>query len=99
MSQQNQPAGSAKRSKRRRRNKGSGAKAAEFWGDATRLPPPKETVRITKDPAAVIRSLGPPPLHGNERIAEHYFDAVYERSVMLASALAAAAELIDPDEL
>jgi hypothetical protein len=88
-----------KRQKRRRRNKGSAAKAVAFWGDAEKLPAPKETVRITQDPAAVIRSLGRPPLHGSEQIAEHYFDAVYERAVTLASALAAAAELVDPDEL
>lgn len=88
-----------KRSKRRRNKKNSGAKGPQFWGEVEKLPPPKETVRITKDPAAVIRSLGRPPLTGHETISEHYFDAVYQRSVALASALAAAGELIDPEEL
>ena len=89
-----------KRNKRRRKNKNQGAKGGpQFWGDPAKLPDPKETVRITKDPAAVVRSLGRPPLSGHETISEHYFDAVYERSVALASALAAAGELIDPDEL
>lgn len=88
-----------KRNKRRRNKKGPVAKGAQFWGDNEKLPPPKETVRITQDAAAVVRSLGPAPLAGHETIAEHYFEAVYERSVALASALAAASELIDPDEL
>lgn len=89
-----------KRNKRRRKNKNSGAKGGpQFWGDSTKLPEPKETVRITKDPAAVVRSLGRAPLSGHEVISEHYFDAVYERAVGLASALAAAGDLIDPDEL
>ena len=56
-------------------------------------------MRITQEPAAVIRSIGRPPLTGQETISEHYFAAVYERAVSLSSALAAAADLVDPDEL
>lgn len=93
--QQNQQ----KRSKRRRTKKNSTTKSTQYWGEVEKLPAPKDTVRITKDPAAVIRSLGRPPLTGHETISEHYFDAVYQRSVALASALAAAGELIDPEEL
>lgn len=93
--QQNQQ----KRSKRRRTKKNSATKSTQYWGEIEKLPPPKDTVRITKDPAAVIRSLGRAPLTGHETISEHYFDAVYQRSVALASALAAAGELIDPEEL
>ncbi|MFT7598248.1 MAG: hypothetical protein ACI8TP_001169 [Acidimicrobiales bacterium] len=99
MSEGNNQKQSQKRSKRRRKNKGGGAKTGQFWGEVEKLPEPKDTVRITKDPAAVIRSLGRPPLNGHEQIAEHYFEAVYQRSVTLASALAAAGDLIDPDEL
>jgi hypothetical protein len=46
-----------------------------------------------------VRSLGRPPLQGHETIAAHYFEAVYDRSVVLAGALAAAGDLIEPDEL
>jgi hypothetical protein len=56
-------------------------------------------VRITTDPAAVVRSLGRPPLSGHHNVAEHYFTAVYERAVTLASALAAAGDLVEPDDL
>jgi hypothetical protein len=89
---------------KRRQQQGRGAKpirneGAGFWGDASKLPPTYSDVRITDDPAAVVRSLGPPPLPGHETIAEHYFDAVYERAVSLAGALAAAGGLLAPEEL
>ena len=72
---------------------------AGFWGDVAKLPEARPDIRITDDPAAVPRSLGPPPLPGHEAIAEHYFAAVYERAVMLAGALAAAGGLIEPEAL
>ncbi len=88
------------RKKRRRKNRQNLAKQVEvFWGSPTDLPAPADSVRITREPAAVIRSIGRPPLPGHETIAEHYFQAVYERAVSLSSALAAAADLVDPDEL
>ena len=71
----------------------------QFWGDASRLPSARTDVRISNDPDAVPRSLGPPPLPGHEQIAAHYFGVVYDRAVMTASALAAAGGLIDPDAL
>lgn len=70
-----------------------------FWGDAGKLPPAVSDVRITPEPAVVPHSLGPPPLPGHETIAEHYFTAIYDRAVMLSGALAAAAGLIEPEEL
>lgn len=82
----------------RRRGKG-GAKGPEFWGDPAKLPSAEGSVRIAADPSAVVRSLGRPPLQGHETIAGHYFEAVYERAVTLASALAAAGDLIEPEEL
>jgi hypothetical protein len=36
---------------------------------------------------------------GQDTLAEHYFVAVYDRAVTLASALAAAGDLIEPGEL
>lgn len=70
-----------------------------FWGDPEKLPEPRSDVRITEDPAAVPRSLGTPPLPGQEKVAEHYFAAVYDRAVNVAGALAAAGGLIDPTAL
>lgn len=70
-----------------------------FWGEASKLPPAVSDVRITPEPAVVPHSLGPPPLPGHEAIAEHYFTAIYDRAVTLSGALAAAAGLIEPEEL
>jgi len=93
--------------KRPNRNKGNRGRArareqakgrqdpAGFWGDPEALPHIRQDVRITDDPAAVPRSLGPPPLPGHEAVAEHYFTVVYERAVATAGALAAAGGLID----
>jgi hypothetical protein len=46
----------------------------------------------------MIRSLGPPPLPSRETVAEHYFVAVYEKATALATALAAASDLLDTEE-
>lgn len=94
--------GKGKRSKQKRgkrREGGSRQKGPSFWGDPANLPSPQTDVRITDDPAAVARSLGPPPLPGHEMIATHYFTAVYDRAVQTAGALAAAAGLLEPEEI
>ncbi len=89
----------------RNRRKGGGkpnqqrAQGAGFWGDPAKLPEARQDIRISDDPAAVARSLGPPPLPGHDVIAAHYFEAVYDRAVMLAGAVATAGGLITPDEL
>ena len=75
------------------------ADGAGFWGEPEKLPEFRADIRITEDPAAVARSLGPPPLANHEVIAEHYFSAVYDRAVTLAGALAAAGGLVEPDAL
>jgi len=96
------------RSRRRRSRSGGGPQrtrgrqqriGVSFWGDPAKLPSPQGDVRMTADPAAVPRSLGPPPLPGHENAAEHYFAAVYDRAVTTAGALAAAGGLIDPEAL
>lgn len=100
MSEQQNGGSKSSRKKRRRKNRQNQAKqVTQFWGIGTELPAPAESVRITKEPAAVIRSIGRPPLPGQEAIAEHYFAAVYERAVSLSGALAAAADLVDPEDL
>ncbi len=70
--------------------------------DAVPVTPPDiltETRRIlvTTDPTSTVRSLGKPPLAGRETVAEHYFEAVYQRAVAMAGALAAAGGLLAPD--
>ena len=92
-------AGGRKRRNRKRRNRSTAKATAEFWGDPGTLPEPRDDIHITDDPAAVVRSLGRPPLPGQEQASEAYFAAVYARAVGLASALAAAGELIEPEEL
>ncbi|MPZ71671.1 MAG: hypothetical protein GEU74_00320 [Nitriliruptorales bacterium] len=95
--------GSASSRNRRKQNRSRSNQqrhdGAGFWGNPSKLPAPREDVRITDDPAAVARSLGPPPLPGHDVIAEHYFETVYDRAVMLAGAVATAGGLITPDEL
>lgn len=54
-------------------------------------------IAVTPDPTATVRSLGKPPLAGRETVAEHYFEAVYQRSVAVAGALAAAGGLLGDD--
>ena len=88
---------SGRRRNRKRRSKGKAV--VEYWGDTSKLPEPTSDIRITDDPAAVVRSLGRPPLPGQDHVSEAYFTAVYGRAVGLASALAAAGELIEPEEL
>lgn len=86
-----------RRRNRKRRNKGKAL--TEYWGDKDALPDPTSDIRITTDPTAVVRSLGRPPLPGQEQASDAYFAAVYGRAVGLASALAAAGDLIEPEEL
>lgn len=90
-----------RRSRRRRRRRGGDERSSKvgFWGSAGQLPPPRADVRITDDPTAAVRSLGPPPLPGREEIATHYHEVIYSRVVTIAGALAAAGGMIEPDEL
>ena len=88
-----------RRSGRRRKNTRKAPNPEEFWGRAEELPEADAVARITTDPSAVVRSLGRAPLSGHHNAADHYFVAVYDRSVSLASALAAAGDLIEADEL
>ena len=84
--------------RRRKGAKRPAVKPEELWGEPTKLPRDESSVRITTDPAAVVRSLGRPPLSGHHNVAEHYFTAVYDRAVTLASALAAAGDMLEPED-
>ena len=96
----NKKGGNSRGQKRsgKRRRKNNAKSSRDFWGDPSKLPAESERVRITTSPAAVVQSLGPPPLTGQEQAAGHYFEAVYERAVMMAGALAAASGLVQEDE-
>jgi len=86
------------RRKSSRRRKSGRAKSTELWAPVPALDEPTP-VRPAADPAALIRSLGDPPMPGQGAVAEHYLAAVVERAAALATALAASAgQLADPDD-
>ena len=86
---------SSNRSSPRRKS----APRRDFWeGGSAAADEPVSLVRSPDDPAAMIRSLGPPPLPGRETIAEHYFAAVFDKAARRAVALAAASGLMDMSE-
>ena len=71
--------------------------AKNYWGRPTEASPPDPIV-ASADPAALVRSLGPPPLAGHDQAAKIFFEAVYEKSVGIAVALSAANDLLaEPD--
>ena len=83
-----------------RRRGGGGPKPGDIWRPVPRLPEPSP-ITPAKDPTALLRSLGDPPLPGQGQVAEHYLAAVIERAAVVATALAASAGVLasgDPDE-
>ena len=71
----------------------------DLWRPVPQLPPATPIAQAT-EPAALVRSLGHPPLAEQSVVAEHYLAAVVERAATLATALAAAGGLLAvPDEL
>jgi len=83
-----------------RRRGGGGQKPGDIWRPVPRLPEPSP-ITPAKDPTALLRSLGDPPLPGQGQVAEHYLAAVIERAAVVATALAASAGVLasgDPDE-
>jgi hypothetical protein len=69
----------------------------DLWRPVPQLPPPAPIAPAT-DPAALVRSLGHPPLAEQSVVAEHYLAAVVERAAGLALALAASGDLLAADE-
>ena len=69
-----------------------------FWGTEDTGDDIPNTITISDDPAAMITSLGPPPIPGRETGAQHYFDAVYAKAAGLAIALAAASGLLSTED-
>ena len=74
------------------------ATGADFWGTERTADDIPEAITPPDDPAAMVRSLGPPPIRGHETAAQHYFDAVYAKAAALAIALAAASGLLMTDD-
>ena len=69
----------------------------DFWGPDLDPEEPEAApapVRPSGHPTALIKSLGPPPFP-NAGVAQHYFEAIYERAAALAIALATSAELAE----
>jgi hypothetical protein len=86
------------RQKSGRRRRSQKQKSVDLWRPVPQLPDP-EPITPAAEPAALLRSLGDPPLHGQGTVAAHYLAAVVERASGLATALAAAADLLaEPDE-
>ncbi len=90
---------SRKRNSRKRSSRGGRDKGQAFWGDHKRLPDPITDVKVADEPAAVVHSLGNPPLPGREEIAKHYFTAVYDKITAVAGAVAGAAGIVEVEDL
>ena len=65
----------------------------KFWGEGLLDDP--ALVHRSDDPAAMVVSLGDPPLRGKERAAQATFVLVYRRAAQLALLAATAAGLDD----
>jgi hypothetical protein len=70
---------------------------ADLWDDVPELPAPAP-IRPPAEPAALVRSLGDPPLGRHSVPGGNAVAAVVERASMLATALAASADLLAADD-
>lgn len=83
------------RGQARRPGRPAEASAADFWKAVPNPSRPAEVTPAT-DPAALLRSLGRPPL--DQTGADRYLAAVAERAAGLATALAAVAGILAADD-
>jgi len=81
---------------RRRRPKPQDPKI--FWGDPAAEPDPIGRIRTTPDPSALLRSLGDPPLAGGGHNPLEHLALAYVHAVDMATALAKANGILDPDD-
>jgi hypothetical protein len=82
-----------KRSQSRRRRTNKTKRPVDLWRSVPELPAPAP-IAPAADPSALLRSLGQPPLYGKADVAQGYMLAIVERAAALATALAAAADLL-----
>jgi hypothetical protein len=87
----------ANQPQRRRPNPNRPAKPVDLWRPVPALDEP-EKIATAPDPAALVRSLGDPPLRGSSVVAGHYIAAVVETAARRATALAALAGLLATDD-
>ena len=83
--------------RRRKKPGAAAADATKFWG-AEVDEPIAPFIRPTEDPTALLRSLGPIPLTVQEKLAAAQLYAVYEKATQVATAVAAAAGLVESDD-
>jgi hypothetical protein len=69
------------------------AASKKFWGDTTLDDP--ALVHMSVEPAAMMLSLGDPPMRNNEKPAQAAFTLVYRKAAQLALLAATAADLDD----
>jgi len=81
------------------RTKAKATKAVDLWRPVPAAPVPDD-ITPAADPTAVLRSLGNPPLAGQGTMADRHFALVIARAAGVATALAAAADLLSlPDQV
>jgi len=85
------------RRRRRGRRRSHGPRNADLWRQSQPLDDPQPIIPAN-DPAAVLRSLGTPPLQGHGALVDYYLATVVERAAGVAAALAATAGLLGSAE-
>ena len=92
-----QAQGNGQQRRRRRNRRRSAGSGATRQGDVFRQTPKLDDaypIVPAKDPAAVLRSLGTPPLQGHGALVDYYLATVVERAAGVATALAATAGVL-----
>lgn len=80
--------------RRKKRGQVKTAAPAEFWRAAPEPPEPPD-ITPARDATAMLSSMGPPPLPGQQNAALPYLEAVALEAQKLATALAASADLLE----
>ena len=91
--QQKQQRQGAQRRRRGRRRSHGANRPSDLWRQVPALDDAQPIIPA-KDPAAVLRSLGTPPLQGHGALVDYYLAEVVQRAASVAAALAATAGLL-----